>query len=478
MRRIHAGALGAAVAATLTIGCALPAQAVAGGIPMDRYAAPNGIVLAGSPYRWTALAPRDAGVTIVERIKRSGGHIGRWWTLRGSWYLTAPAWHGGGTGVSGDESVVVLTRIEHWQVRLRHRTQMAVLEAARRGAANPVHRFSLSGDYSAYAISPDGSTLFLAHWLSQPEGFTRFALRAYDLRRDRLLPAGAIAGDGEILSGVPVARWQDAAGHHVYTRYRDRSGRGYVLALDTVGRRLRLVEPQGEPPPAATIGAFSHVLAHSVGGRPIELKHVGNFGLPGKLLVFGCIHGDECGAGALEPLENGCPDPHVNAFLVPDLDPDGSAAGSRLNARGVDLNRNFGSQWRPVGALGSLEYGGPRPFSEPETRLAARLVRQIQPRVTIWFHQDRGGHAYVRAWGQSAPAGRRFARLAGIPFRLLRWPAGTGPNWQNHRFPGTASFVVETPRGKLSSSLRSRLTAAISGLGEEVGDDPAVPRKG
>jgi len=448
---------------------------------MDRYAAPGGIALAGSPYRWAAIAPQEAPVTIVERINQSGGHVSRWWTLRGSWYLTAAAWHGGGTGVAGNESVVVLTRIEHWQVRLRHRTQLAVLDAgpAHRAEPDPVRRFSLPGDYSVYAISPDGSTLFLAHWLSQPEGFTRFTLEAYDLQRGRLLPAGAIEGNGEILAGVPVSRWQDADGHHVYTRYRDRGGRRYVLALDTVGRALRRVEPPGQPqPPAATIGAFSHRLADSIEGRPIELKHVGNFGLPGRLLVFGCIHGDECGAGALEPLENGCPDPDVNAFLVPDLDPDGSATGSRLNARGVDLNRNFGSQWRRIGSPGSLEYAGPRPFSEPETRLAAQLVRRIQPRVTIWFHQDWGGHAYVRAWGQSAPAGRRFARLAGIGFRLLRWPAGTAPNWQNHRFPDTASFVVETPRGKLSSSLRSRLTTALSGLGEEVGHDPGAPGKG
>ncbi len=473
--------IGAVAAAALAAACPPPASAVAGGIPMDRNAAPDGVALAGSTYRWAAIAARDAGVTIVERINRSGGHLSHWWTLRGSWYLTAPAWHGGGTGVAADESVVVLTRIEHWQLRLRGRTQLAVLDPSpvRRGDPNPVRRFSLRGDYSVYAISPDGSTLFLAHWLTQPAGFARFTLRAYDLRRGRLLPARAIGGDGETFSGEPLARWQDADGHRVYTRYRDRGGRRYVLALDTVRRTLRLIEPGPPPRPStATIGAFSRVLSRSVKGRPIELKHVGNPNLPGKLLIFGCIHGDECGASALEPLENGCPDPEVNAFLVPDLDPDGSAARSRLNGHGVDLNRNFGSGWRPIGPPGSLEYAGPRPFSEPETRLAARLVRELRPRATVWFHQDWGRRAFVRAWGQSAPAGRRFAKLAGIAFRLLPWPAGTGPNWQNHRFPGAASFVVETPRGKLSSSLRSRLTAAISALGEEVGEDQPVPRKG
>ena len=65
--------------------------------------------------------------------------------------------------------------------------------------------------------------------------------------------------------------------------------------------------------------------------------------------------------------------------------------------------------------------------------------------------QDWAARAYVRAWGQSVPAARRLARLAGVAFRLMRWPAGTGPNWQNHRFPGTSSFVVELAPGPLSA---------------------------
>ena len=192
---------------------------------------------------------------------------------------------------------------------------------------------------------------------------------------------------------------------------------------------------------------ISHVVGHSRGGRPIGLHEVGNMALPAPILVFGCVHGDECGAEAVEPLENGCPDPKTHVDVVPNLDPDGSARGSRLNGGGVDLNRNFAAGWRGGGTAGEPEYSGPRPFSEPESRLAARLVRQLEPRVTIWFHQHWGSGSYVRAWGQSVPAGRRFAKLAGIGFRLMRWEAGTAPNWQNHRFPGTASFVVELPRG-------------------------------
>lgn len=212
------------------------------------------------------------------------------------------------------------------------------------------------------------------------------------------------------------------------------------------------------------------VVGHSAQGRPIELRQVGDPKWGGELLVFGCIHGDECGASAVEPLTNGCPDPSADIFIVPNLNPDGAAGGSRLNGRGVDLNRNFGSGWKPRQRRWNPEYPGPRPFSEPETRLAARVIRDLEPAATIWFHQFRGERPFVRAWGQSAAAARHFAALARMPFRALRWPAGTGPNWQNHRFSG-AAFVVELPQGRLAPAMRGRLSKALVRMGRWVRED-------
>lgn len=216
------------------------------------------------------------------------------------------------------------------------------------------------------------------------------------------------------------------------------------------------------------------VVGHSLQGRPIRLRQYGDPRFRGRVLVFACIHGDECAGRSIAPLRGGCPEPDANVFVVSSLNPDGGAAASRLNGRGVDLNRNFPSQWRPRGQPVTPEYSGPRPFSEPETRLAGRLVRRLRPRVTIWLHQIRRGGPFVRAWGPSAPAGRLFAHLARIPFRLIRWPAGTGPNWQNHRFPGGASYVVELPRGPLASGLAGRLNSALDRVGRweaQVGKD-------
>lgn len=206
-------------------------------------------------------------------------------------------------------------------------------------------------------------------------------------------------------------------------------------------------------------------------GRPIRLVHLGDPTIDGRLLVFGCIHGDECGGRKLLPLRGGCPDPSVNAFVVGNLNPDGYAQGIRLNGRGVDLNRNFPSSWRPIGRRGDPQYAGPSPFSEPETRLAARLVRAIEPAVTVWFHQHSSPRPLVRAWRGSVPWARRFAGLARLPFKRLPWPNGTAPNWQNHRFPGTSSFVVELPPGRLAPQLENRLVVGLDRLGREVGED-------
>jgi hypothetical protein len=38
---------------------------------------------------------------------------------------------------------------------------------------------------------------------------------------------------------------------------------------------------------------------------------------------------------------------------------------------------------------------------------------------------------------------------------------GTAPNWQNHRFPGAASFVVELPRGTLGPAAAARHARAV-----------------
>jgi protein MpaA len=186
-------------------------------------------------------------------------------------------------------------------------------------------------------------------------------------------------------------------------------------------------------------------IGHSVEGRTIQPVVLGSPAAAHRVLVVGCIHGNEtAGIAIVQKLIAAGAPRGTEIVAVTSVNPDGCARGTRQNAHGVDLNRNFPSNWSPIGHKGSFQWSGPRPLSEPESRYSVALIEQLQPQITIWFHQHQG---FVRAWGQSIPTARRFAQLAAYPYQSIRWPFGTASNWQNHRFPGTASFVVELPAG-------------------------------
>jgi protein MpaA len=222
---------------------------------------------------------------------------------------------------------------------------------------------------------------------------------------------------------------------------------------------------------ALTVGAddapTAETIGHSVRGRPIRALRLGDPLSERRLLVVGCIHGNECAGMAIvrrlsRSLGRGAT---FDLWLVPNLNPDGLRLGVRQNARGVDLNRNFPAGWQPIGTPWYWEYSGPRPLSEPETRVARRFLLRIEPDVTIWYHQPQ---ALVRTGGPNNRAARRYARLVGLPFRRLPVPPGAATRWQLRRFPDTSAFVVELPPGPLSWRAKTRHARAVLRLGETI----------
>ena len=145
----------------------------------------------------------------------------------------------------------------------------------------------------------------------------------------------------------------------------------------------------------------------------------------------------------------------LDLWIVPDLNPDGAAAGARHNAHGVDLNRNFPVGWYPMSGFYAA---GPRPLSERESRIARALILRIHPRLTIWFHQHLD---LVWAAGGSRRIEKVFARVSGLPYRPLPRLAGTSVTWENHTFPGTTAFAAELPAGTPSASAVSRYVQAV-----------------
>jgi murein peptide amidase A len=200
------------------------------------------------------------------------------------------------------------------------------------------------------------------------------------------------------------------------------------------------------------------VIGHSVDGRAIHVVENGTRGAP-RVLVVGCIHGNECaGMAVIRALRRRTAPKQADLWLIPTLNPDGRAAGTRQNARGVDLNRNFAAGWSHNGSPGSTYYSGPRPFSEPETETARRLITAIRPRVTIWYHQHM---RLVWTSGTSVPAGRTYATMVGLPLYVHRSPGGAASEWIRVRFPRLHAFAVELPAGRLSRGGVRRHVGAV-----------------
>ncbi len=82
----------------------------------------------------------------------------------------------------------------------------------------------------------------------------------------------------------------------------------------------------------------------------------------------------------------------------------------QANARGVDLNHNFDAGFTQLKVLereqgylapGPTRYGGPCPFSEPESRMLAALCHRLRPRQAYAFHSQ--GEEIYYEYGEHTP---------------------------------------------------------------------------
>jgi hypothetical protein len=174
-------------------------------------------------------------------------------------------------------------------------------------------------------------------------------------------------------------------------------------------------------------------VGRSVEGRPLRLMKVGDG--PRHVLFVGGIHGTEPqGAVAAAQLGQAFLDAGLGGsttlWIVEDLNPDGRAAGSRYNARGIDLNRNFPAS--NYVANDQVNHSGPEATSEPETRVLVQLLQQVMPTLVIVCHADIPGSGsdlppYVNFDGPGLADAEAFAQLSGWPIvRSDRLPSTPG----------------------------------------------------
>ncbi len=200
------------------------------------------------------------------------------------------------------------------------------------------------------------------------------------------------------------------------------------------------------------------VIGHSAQGRAIAATRVGDPRAPVRALVVGDVHGNEpAGEAIVARLARERP-AGVALWLVRTANPDGRARGTRQNARGVDLNRNFPWRWRPA-ARGTF-YSGPAAGSEPETQALMRLVRRVRPNLAIYYHQHMG--IVVRARGADPAVQRAYARRTGLPLRSLPAYRGTAVGWENREVRDGSAFVVELRAGPADARRHAGAVLALA----------------
>jgi len=199
------------------------------------------------------------------------------------------------------------------------------------------------------------------------------------------------------------------------------------------------------------------VIGYSVSGRPLEVYTFGN-GEKQRMIVAGIHGGYEWNTIALadELITHINDHPEVipsdvTLYILRSLNPDGDARDhgydGRVNDHGVDLNRNFPTNWAADWDRdGCWDYtpttGGTGPASEPETKALVAFLQSRRIEALISYHSAAlgvfpGGEPWEK---ESIKFAKALAEVTGYKFP----PLDTGCV-----FTGTlADYAVE--RGAVS----------------------------
>ena len=205
-----------------------------------------------------------------------------------------------------------------------------------------------------------------------------------------------------------------------------------------------------------------------------------------RVLVIGGIHGDELSSSSVAlhwlrlagQLPNDTQQP-MHWRFIPALNPDGllGEPPRRVNANGVDLNRNFPTPdwardakiyWEKRTAKDPRRYPGVKPLSEPESKFLHEQMISFKPQLIVSIHAPYGvldfdGPA-KGAYTPPSRLGRLYLDQVGI------FPGSLGNYGGVHR--GTPVVTVELPnstRTPLDAEMRQMWLDLLRWTGEHVG---------
>jgi hypothetical protein len=169
------------------------------------------------------------------------------------------------------------------------------------------------------------------------------------------------------------------------------------------------IEPAGSPERCRSL-QLSEGNGRSVKGTPlwsIDIEPPAESPTPLRVLVLGGIHADEAASVILvmdwiaRAQQGGGTAQPVHWRMAPLVNPDGFFLPSRtrVNAHGVDLNRNFATHhwseqarqyWIKATRRDPRRFPGPAALSEPESQWVHQQIESFQPQLIVSVHAPYG----------------------------------------------------------------------------------------
>ena len=227
--------------------------------------------------------------------------------------------------------------------------------------------------------------------------------------------------------------------------------------------------------------------ARTVNGRTIWVRDIKPDNPTVRVLVIGGIHGDEPSSAALalhwirlaEQPPFDAPQA-VHWRFIPALNPDGlfNQPPRRVNAHGVDLNRNFPTPnwardakmyWEKRTRKDPRRYPGSMPLSEPESRFVHDEMAQFKPQLMVSIHAPYGVLDFDGPSVAPSRLGRLYLDQVGI------FPGSLGNYGGVHK--GVPVVTIELPnatRTPLDAETRQMWLDLQRWIMERLGERPAL----